>query len=164
MDSDARFGTPSGLQASASKPLTSSARAISHWRDWSRLGTAERLGFARRAARADGHLARPLGGAGDQRADQRRVRDVRPEPQKHVQQDGQQQDPGLPIDRRVARGKRLDHPGRLRLPASRQGVVHHRIVLETGPSNETFGSRERPSPQTIECGSTQAVASAFRRT
>ena len=38
VDSDGRFGTPSGLHTSASKPLISSERAMRNWRIWSNSG------------------------------------------------------------------------------------------------------------------------------
>ena len=49
---------------------------------------------------------------------------MRPEPQNEIHQDGQNEHPEVAIDGRVARGKRLDHPARLRLSAGRKGVLH----------------------------------------
>ena len=45
----------------------------------------------------EGDLARPLSGLGHDRTDQWRVGHVRPKPQEHVQQNGQHQDPQLPV-------------------------------------------------------------------
>ena len=50
---------------------------------------------------AEGDLARPIRSVDNHWIDQHRVGNVRPEPQKHVQQDGQQQDPELVVDRGV---------------------------------------------------------------
>ena len=57
----------------------------------------QHVGVTRNAPRTEGDLARPFRGIGDGRTDQRRVGNVRSEPQEQVQQHGQHEHPQLAV-------------------------------------------------------------------
>src|SRR5207244_12386888 len=67
------------------EPLTCLVESIQH------------VEVTRNAPRTEGDLARPFRGIGDGRTDQRRVGNVRSEPQEQVQQHGQHEHPQLAV-------------------------------------------------------------------